>query len=222
MNVLVISAHPDDETLGCGGALLKHKHQGAEIDWIILSRGLETDWPADVLALRPPEIEEVGTAFGFRHVIQRDFPAARIDTVPQFELMAALREDIRQCLPQVVYVVHPGDVNSDHRSVFNAVMAVLKPFHCAALGVSRVLAYETFSSTDQAASIGQPVFIPNIYCDISPWLERKLEIMGLYRSQLQDYPFPRDLESIRALSRMRGATIGVEYAEVFAMVSEFC
>ena len=33
--VIVISAHPDDETLGVGGTLLKHKAQGDEIYWLI-------------------------------------------------------------------------------------------------------------------------------------------------------------------------------------------
>ena len=43
--VLVIAVHPDDETLGCGGTLLKHKFNKDEIHWLIVtdikeSRGL--------------------------------------------------------------------------------------------------------------------------------------------------------------------------------------
>jgi len=34
-SVLVVAVHPDDETLGCGGALLKYKANGDEIHWLI-------------------------------------------------------------------------------------------------------------------------------------------------------------------------------------------
>ena len=33
--VLVIAVHPDDETLGCGGTLLKHKSNNDQIHWLI-------------------------------------------------------------------------------------------------------------------------------------------------------------------------------------------
>jgi LmbE family N-acetylglucosaminyl deacetylase len=32
--VLVISVHPDDETIGAGGTLLKHKNLGDKIFWV--------------------------------------------------------------------------------------------------------------------------------------------------------------------------------------------
>lgn len=35
--VLCVAVHPDDETLGCGGTLLKHKAQGDEIYWLFLT-----------------------------------------------------------------------------------------------------------------------------------------------------------------------------------------
>ena len=33
-NVLFVSVHPDDETLGCGGTILKHKALGDIINWL--------------------------------------------------------------------------------------------------------------------------------------------------------------------------------------------
>ena len=37
MKILAIAPHPDDETLGCGGTLLKHKNNGDEINWLIIT-----------------------------------------------------------------------------------------------------------------------------------------------------------------------------------------
>ena len=45
MNVLVISPHPDDETLGCGGTLYRHKQDGDNLYWNIIT-GIEEDSPA--------------------------------------------------------------------------------------------------------------------------------------------------------------------------------
>ena len=43
--ILVIAPHPDDETLGCGGTLLKHKQKGDNVNWLIATSisGLKID-----------------------------------------------------------------------------------------------------------------------------------------------------------------------------------
>jgi hypothetical protein len=99
-------------------------------------------------------------------------------------------------------------------------MSVLKPFHLNKLGVRRVLSYETLSSTDAMPPLMARSFVPNVFCDITPYIERKLEIMSLYPTEVQPYPLPRALESIRALARLRGSTVGVEYAESFMLLRE--
>jgi LmbE family N-acetylglucosaminyl deacetylase len=62
--------------------------------------------------------------------------------------------------------------------------------------------------------------VPNVLTDVTEFLEKKLEIMALYKSELQQFPLPRSLDSMRALARFRGATIGVEFAEAFMLVRE--
>ena len=66
-------------------------------------------------------------------------------------------------------------------------MSVLKPFHMRSLGVNRVQAYETLSSTEAAAS---PSFVPNVYRDITSSLEEKLHVMSLYSTEAQPEPLP--------------------------------
>ena len=37
-NIIVVAPHPDDETLGCGGTLLKHSKNGDRIHWLIVTK----------------------------------------------------------------------------------------------------------------------------------------------------------------------------------------
>jgi LmbE family N-acetylglucosaminyl deacetylase len=220
MNILVIAPHPDDETLGCGGALLKHKQAGDQIHWVIVTRGYEPAWSKEVLDRKENEIRRVADAYGFNHVIRLDLPTIKLDTLPLGDVMDSLNKAINEIRPACVYLNHSGDVHSDHRVIFDATLSVLKPFNSAKQGVKRILSYETLSSTDAMPPGVARSFVPNVFIDVSGFIEKKLEIMSLYESEVQPYPLPRSIETLRALGRVRGATIGVEYAEAFMLVRE--
>jgi LmbE family N-acetylglucosaminyl deacetylase len=64
MRVLAISAHPDDETLGCGGTLLKHRAEGDELFWLIASTRCEGCWTRENIEVRQTHIENVARAYG--------------------------------------------------------------------------------------------------------------------------------------------------------------
>ncbi len=218
--ILAISTHPDDETLGCGGTLLRHRDAGDVLFWLIVTETHAPQWSQESIARRAKEVVQVAAQYGFEHTSKLGFPAARLDTVPQAELMDAIRGVVAEVRPEIVYLIHEGDVHSDHRAVFAAAMSVLKAFRMREWGVCRVLSYETLSSTEAAPVHPQRVFLPQVYRDITPYLERKLEIMGLYESEVHTDPLPRGPSAIRALARYRGAAVGVEYAEAFMLIRE--
>jgi hypothetical protein len=64
------------------------------------------------------------------------------------------------------------------------------------------------------------IFIPNVYSDISDFLNKKIQIMKIYESELQAPPLPRSIEAIQALARFRGASVGIKYAEAFMLLRE--
>ena len=86
--------------------------------------------------------------------------------------------------------------------------------------IKRILAYETISETDFGMNPSYNTFRPNVYIDISKYLEMKLEIMRIYASELGDFPFPRSEKAIRALAALRGAAAGCEAAEAFMLLKE--
>ena len=220
MKVLVIAPHPDDETLGCGGTLLKHAESGDRLSWLIVTKGHEPEWSADTLRSKEAEIEKVTAAYGFDEVFRLGFPTVQMDKLALEDVIRGIRDATDEARPDCVYLNHAGDVHSDHRVTFEAAMSALKPFYSARHGVRRVLSYETLSSTDAMPPGAARSFVPTVFTDITPFIERKLEIMSLYPTEVQPYPLPRALESIRALGRLRGSTIGVEYAESFMLIRE--
>lgn len=220
MRVAVISVHPDDETLGCGGTLLKHKGAKDDLFWLIATQASLPKWSAEVLERKSKEIEKVAKAYGVTKFFKLGFPATRLDQVPQTEMMTPLREILETVKPEIVYLIHAGDIHTDHHAFFNATLSVLKPFYMRQLGVRKILSFETLSSTDAAPPHPSRAFIPNVFCDITPYIDRKIEIMSAYETETQADPMPRGPSAIRALARFRGATIGVDYAEAFMLLRE--
>lgn len=220
MKILAISAHPDDETLGCGGTLLKHLAAGDQLFWLIVTQAHEPQWSAEVIMRKAEEVSKVAEAYGIKRVIKLGLPTVQLDTLSQADLISRIRSVITEIAPEVVYLVHDGDVHSDHHAVFQATLCVLKAFYMRQLGVKRVLSYETLSSTEAAPPQFHRAFAPTIFHDISPHIDQKIEIMSMYATEFQPDPFPRGATSIRALARWRGATVGVEYAEAFVLIRE--
>jgi LmbE family N-acetylglucosaminyl deacetylase len=212
--------HPDDETLGCGGTMLRHRAAGDNVHWLIVTQPVEGRVRPEFAAACATQVETVAAAYGVSSVTRLGFPTARLDTVPQAELIGRIGEAISERRPETVYLIHAGDVHTDHHAVFLAATSVLKGFHMRSLGVRRLLSYETLSSTEAAPAQGHRAFMPTVYNDIAPYIDRKIEIMEMYRTEAQPDPLPRGPSAIRALARTRGAAVGLEYAEAFMLLRE--
>jgi LmbE family N-acetylglucosaminyl deacetylase len=215
--ILAIAPHPDDETLGCGGALLRHAAEGDEIFWVIIT-GMtsEAGYSAEAMARRSAEIDTVHAAYGFSETVRLNLPTTRLDALPRADVVGALAAPLRRIQPHVVYVPHPHDVHSDHGVVFQSAATCLKWFRQGA--VEEILAYETLSETEFGLDASVEPFSPNVFVDISPWLERKLEIMRVFASEMGEFPFPRSERAMRAQATLRGSAMGCEAAEAFALL----
>ena len=76
---------------------------------------------------------------------------------------------------------------------------------------------ETISETEFAPSTKDDTFIPNVFVDISKYMEDKIRIINIYKKKLDNIHF-RNEKNIRALATLRGATCGCEYAESFMLL----
>lgn len=215
--ILCIAPHADDETLGCGGTLLRHLAEGDEVHWLLVTDPKPPLFGEDYIARREAVIARVAAEYGFAATHRLGLAAAGLDRLPEGEVIEALRATIKAVAPDIIYLAHGGDVHSDHRIVFTCAMAALKPFRVG-LSVGRILTYETISETEQSVEGAQ--FRPNSFVNIGTTLERKLALFQLFESETQPYPFPREAGAIRAQARLRGATLGIDYAEAFQVVRE--
>ncbi|BBN80416.1 GlcNAc-PI de-N-acetylase [Pseudoalteromonas sp. A25] len=217
--VLVVAVHPDDETLGAGGALLKHKSFGDEIHWMIVTDvKVEEGFKKEAVEKRESEMEEVSTMYGFDSVHRLGLSTMRVDEYAMSELIGKVSQVVNAVKPSVIYMPFKSDVHSDHRVIFDAVYSCTKSFRYPF--IKRVLMMETLSETEFAPSVKEDSFIPNVFIDITEFMARKQSIMKVFKSEMGPHPFPRSERNIEALATYRGATAGCEYAESFMLLKE--
>ena len=215
--VIVISAHPDDEILGAGGTLLKHKKKGDKIYWLITTNIFEKQgFSKERVYSRQKEIEKVSKVLGIEKVFLLDYPTMSLSTSTLIEMVPKISKIFMEVTPEIIYCLNRSDAHSDHRITFDAVIACTKSFRYPF--IKQVLMYECISETEFAPQLPEKVFTPNYFVDISCFLEEKLEIMKIYESELGEHPFPRSLKNIKALATYRGASVGVKYAEAFQLI----
>ena len=218
-SVLIAAPHPDDEAIGCGGTLLKHRVLGDTLHWLIFTEMAGAPgYSAARCAARETEIAEVAKHFGMASVHRLGFPTAGLDQVPLGEMVGRIADIFREVTPETVYVPFPGDAHSDHRIAYECVTACTKWFRAAS--VRRILAYEALSETDITPRPGGPVFQPTVYEDITAYLDGKIAALAIYGAEMGEAPFPRSAGIVRAKAMVRGAEAGFHAAEGFMLIKE--
>ena len=223
--ILIIATHPDDETLGAGGTLLKHKAQGDELHCIFCTDIFESEgFSKEVIEKREGEIAQVSALYGFASTHRLGLKTMRVDEYTKSELVGRFSKIFRQIEPQILYLPFAYDVHSDHRAIFEAAFACSKSFRYPS--IERVLMMETLSESEFAPALPQSSFIPNVFVDITPYMEQKCQIMQIYESEVAPPPFPRSIANLKALALYRGSTMGGGatktplYAESFMLLKE--
>lgn len=222
--VLIICAHPDDEVLGCGGFISKYRELGVEFKVIFIGEGSTCRFDdlksSEVVNSIKNRNDSAINALRFLNVHNLEFhnlPCGRFDQIPIISINKIIERAISSFKPDTVLTHSSSDVNNDHRIVFNSTLMSTRP----SLGwrVNRLLSYEVLSSTEWSYVRN---FMPNYFEEISEKnVDDKWRAMSHYESEIREYPFPRSLEGIRALSMMRGVQAGFQYAEAFKIIRIF-
>jgi len=217
MKVIVVSAHPDDEILGCGGTLVKHKEAGDEIAWLITTNIFEKQgFSKERINTRQEEILSISKRLEIKEVYKLDYPTMTLTDETLIEMIPRIGNIFKAYQPEVIYILNRSDAHSDHLITFKGVLACTKSFRYPF--VKKVLMYECISETEFGPALPENIFIPNYFVDISESIDEKIELMQIYESELGNHPFPRSIENIKALAHFRGASVGVNYAEAFQLL----
>jgi N-acetylglucosamine malate deacetylase 1 len=217
MKNMVFAVHPDDETLGAGGTLVKLKSLGDENYWCILT-GMGAAYSKEKIESRKLEIEKVKTLFGFKKVYQLPFEAAKLDSVPRIDLVSALENCIKEVKPERIFIPFKYDSHSDHKIAYQALSVFFKSFRYPF--VKEIYIMETISETDFSVMDVREKFNPNCFFDVTEQFDQKINILKVYASELGEHPFPRSLKTIESLARYRGSLAGVDLAEAFMLIKK--
>ena len=212
--LVVIAPHPDDETLGCGGAIARFAASGTEVSVLVVSGHLPPLY--DEAAFETTR-REAQAAFEIMGVARSEFlkiPATLVRDVPVAELNGKINGFIRGEAPDMVVLPFP-DRHIDHRVIFDACVVACRPVHKAAPKV--VLAYETLSETHWNVPGIEPVFAPEFFIDTTDYMAKKNAALACYASQINHAP-SRSVEACTALAKFRGSQNGCGYAEAFKVV----
>jgi LmbE family N-acetylglucosaminyl deacetylase len=166
-NILVIAAHPDDEILGCGGAIAKFSEQGCTAHFAILGEGIrsrkEEQGPSALnkISQLQKDAHSASRTVGAHSLEFFSFPDNQFDSVPLLDLIHCIEDLKKRLSPDVVFTHHPGDLNIDHLMTFRAVLTAFRPLPeekpCS------LISFEVPSSTEwQTREISQP-FSPNFF-----------------------------------------------------------
>ena len=222
MKVLVFAAHPDDETLGCGGTIYKHKLNNDNVTVVVVTDGYMKDYEDETYReLKRKHAKDSCDILGVDEVLFLGYEGARLDMISKAKLNGYISDIVAEYEPDIVYTHHWGDLNSDHHSVFEATIVACRPHHFNQKKVSKVLSYEVLSSSEWSGQVGEDFFTPTFYNVLSKEIvSKKIDAFKCYETEQCIYPHPRSVESVENLAKHRGFNVNTEYAEAFAIVRE--
>ena len=209
MRVLVFAPHNDDEVLGAGGTIAKLTNMGNEVFVCEATSG--PNWKN-----MQSQARQAHEILGVKESFFLNLPVSRLKETGTPEKNAAFLEIVKDVQPEAAFLPHCGDMHVDHGETALAAMVALRPLGNPQL--KAIYTYETLSETEWNIPNTTNAFIPNVWSEISNTIELKLKAMSCFTGQIRQFPHPRSLEAIKALARLRGSTIGVEYAEAFSLV----
>jgi len=212
---LIIGPHPDDETLGAGGYILKQKQLGNQVFVLNMTHMKEEyGYTSEVIQKREHEIDQMIKSYMLDGYYNLNFKPAGLDTYHESEVISKISDIIETVKPGVVILPYRFDVHSDHRITFSLCYSCTKIFRYPY--IKKILMMEVLSETEFAVDS----FQPNYFVDISDFIKDKIEIFEIYESEIKEHPFPRSKDAVWAKSILRGSMAGVEHAEAFILLKQ--
>ena len=213
--ILIIAAHPDDEVLGCGGAIARHVNEGDSVYVLFLGNGVSSRGTSDSELVTARKNNAIKSCEVLGAVIAgfEDFPDNMFDTVPLLDITRIVESAKKEFNPKIIYTHHGGDLNIDHRRTCQAVLTAFRPQPDEEF--SEIRAFEVNSSTEWSTSAIMPPFIPDTFVDISNYLDKLLNAYSCYAIEIREEPHARSLEALKISALNRGREAGIYAAEAF-------
>ena len=220
--ILVIAAHPDDEVLGVGGTIAKYVKKGCQVDLLIVTDGSTSQYRDSprlkkIIEEKKMETRNCADFLGITNIYYGQLPDMRLDTVAHIEINKAIESVIDKVQPDTVFTHFYGDVNKDHRCVYESTLVACRPTEDQC--VKNLFLYSVPSSTEWNVQTSHTMFIPNWYEAIDEeCAEKKYNGMNCYTEELRNYPHPRSIQYLKNEDTAIGNRVGRKCVENFMLV----
>lgn len=212
--ILIVSPHPDDEAICCGGLIMLARRKGAKVFVLYMATGTSRQF-MNGMTLEVQRIKEAKRAakygkFGYK--IAFHGISTKVDGVIQKVLIEMIEDTVKNFKPNIVVIPYRNSYSQDHRAVAQACISALRP-------IPQSLHHqpEMILELEEATNWPTPANI-NFYVDISKVMDKKIELYKCHASQVTQDPQYRSCENLRRLAGFRGSEIGVEYAEGYNLI----
>lgn len=234
--LLVITPHADDETYGCAGTMARIKAAGGSVHVVLATAGdvrhyadaTEADTEAEgvsKLVTRDRRLQEFATVMKHLKVddwdllLQEADAHLALDAIPRKKLVGLIESGGRLSIDRVqptMVMIPAVSYNQDHEALYRACVTATRP---GAPGqkhtVPFVLVYDNTSLFWPGA---ETRLNPNLYVDISEYLDVKIEALRLHRSQVRSPMYHGSPEALEMATRVRGSEVSVPAAEGFVLL----
>ena len=205
---LIISAHPDDEVLGCGGIIAKENSVV-----LILTNGSDDRYEKKIIKKHLNNAKKANEILGTKELIIENFPNQKLETIPLIKITQTIEKYIKKFNPTKIFTHSRKDINLDHQIVARATFTATRTLPNT--NVKEVYSYYIPSSSEWNF---EECFCGDYFVDISDVIDKKLEAMKCYDTELRDYPHPRSLKGVKVVSQFFGIKAGFLNAEVFKLI----
>lgn len=222
--VLVVTPHPDDAEGGCGGTLARWiKEAGTEAVCVLCTNGDKGTSdrelsPAALAAIREREQRAASAVLGVREVVFLSYPDGGLEDTRQFR--GELVRQIRRHKPEVVLCIDPlrtvSHTHRDHRISGQATLDAAFSYAWSYLHFPEQLTLEGLEPHRVGEAYLWGSEAPDVYVDISDYLDLKAEALYRHASQMGD-PAKRG-ERVRERAARQGEAAGISYAETFRRI----
>ena len=206
--ILVVSPHPDDESIGCGGTLCKHVIDGDTVNVIFLTSGEGGGHgrsPEETKRVREQEATDAAQVLGLAHIEFWREPNGALRVTKQ--LVDRLCEKITELQAEIIYVTHDREMHPEHRAAARLVRRAVSNLSPSMVR-PEVLMFEVWTPLQRMDQI----------VDITPYIGTKIAAIRAHKSQCEVLGFD---DAFVGLARYRGEMFSWpdgDYAEIFAQL----
>lgn len=213
-NALIIAPHPDDESLSSGGTILKLIKNKINVSCLVVSGHLPPLYTTKQFEITKLESIKAFEKYKIKNHKFLEIPATQVKDVDTAVLNKLIHDYIFKVKADLILIPFP-DRHIDHRIIFDSSLVASRPN--TKFYPKIILAYETLSETHWNAPSIEPNFCPNYFINIDKYINKKLKILSIYKSQISKNN-SRSLDAIKALAKFRGSQNGCNFAEAFQLI----